>query len=483
MSMRGPIVAAAVVLIVLVLGSPFAIGMITENGLRQQMDIYAGNPAVAASVESYERGWFGSSVRLEFGFSDQYLSQLSAIDPSIAMIAPMLEELSLPIIVEISHGPILTEDVFGVGGATVRAHVDPESPIVGFAEDVLGLPYLFEFRGRSGFGTGFRFEGEIPAAANAYPDMSYEFSGLEFSGVTQDGDMDLQMMLDELSLQSPFFSAVLESFAMTMDYDYREDRLPLSDSELRIGRIVASNPLAGAAIVFSLDGLGLTARATENDAATHVTAEIVYSLDDLVIPNVVSLSDTALGLVIGPVETEAVQAFAEMAAELPLDASEAEQLQIMLPVLDRFLASNPTIALDPLRFSMPEGSVDGRASVTIDSSALPPGGIEAIAAMPDPTALMGAISCELDLTASKPLVEMFARLAMIRSMAGLPGPDGGPMPPDQLAALADQELAGLLLQLTVQNILVDTGGSYTTSIRFADGAATANGEPLPLLGF
>ena len=65
------------------------------------------------------------------------------------------------------------------------------------------MPYVFEFRGRAGFGTGFTFEGEIPGAESALDDLSYSFSGLNFSGRARGGDTELSAETENLSIQSP----------------------------------------------------------------------------------------------------------------------------------------------------------------------------------------------------------------------------------------------------------------------------------------
>ena len=468
---RGPIIVIGIV-VVLLLSAPLAIGMFIEGGLRDQIEIYDRNAAWSASVENYEQGWLDSRANVNIGLSPAYLEQMAAVDPSMS-IATMLGDLSIPIIVDFSHGPLLLDGGFGVGSATVRAYVDPESPMVALAEQVLGMPYLFELRGRGGFGTGFRFEGEIPPAENAFPDGSYTFSGLQFSGTSDDGNLVLDAVIDSLSLQSAFLSAILESMTVAYDYRYRPDRIGLGDFELAIASIVASNPLLGSEPLLSADGVRIGSTVTEHEGGAHVDMHVTIDLDGLSVIDAFSVSDTALGVSFEHFDSAAMFDLKNLTTTMPPGADEAQVLALMRPIFDRIVAGDPALSLEPMRFSMPAGDFDGKLDVALDSSVLPNG---SVADLENPQIAMEAISANLELTCSKTLAKDLMTLSLSQQMAAQMGPDAPPLPPEQVEAMVDQQFAALV----AQGMLTDNGDTYSTTIVFADGVATVNGTALPL---
>lgn len=468
-----PLVAVAIALLLLV--SPFAIGSFTENGLREQIDIYDQNPSISASVESYERGWFDGTARLRFGVADSILEQFPLGDPN-SPAAAMLQGLEIPVIVEVTHGPILMDDGFGVGTASIRAYIDPESPMVAIAENLLGLPYLFEFRGRAGFGTGFRFEGEIPAAESAFEDLSYSFSGLNYSGRIRNGDTEIEASTDNLSIQSPFFSAILQSLAMQYDYDYRPGKIALADGEFSIASVTATNPLLGAEPMFAASDLLVTVGSDENDAGTHIDASVVYGAGSLEVADLVAINDAAIGITANHLDGAALMQLQDFATNMPLDVSDEELLFLLMPILDQLISGDPVITLEPAQFGMSEGDFEGRAKIEIDSSVLPTGSFTELV---NPMFAMQAVNAELEMSISKALAAHLAGLAMGQQLAAMSGPGAAQMAPEQAAAMAEAQFTVLV----AQGLLVDEGDRYSTSIEFTGGTATANGQPIPLGAF
>jgi uncharacterized protein YdgA (DUF945 family) len=154
--------AAVVVIIVLLLAlcGPFATGMLTQSSMEQRIEQRGSNAMFTSEIVSYERGWYQSQARLEFGLSEIYLEQLGAARGDSEMLVWLTQRI--PVIVDIVHGPVTLAGGLNLGMARVTARPDPASPTVAQIEQLLGLPYLFEFRGRAGFGTGFEFDADVP---------------------------------------------------------------------------------------------------------------------------------------------------------------------------------------------------------------------------------------------------------------------------------------------------------------------------------
>jgi uncharacterized protein YdgA (DUF945 family) len=335
------------------------------------------------------------------------------------------------------------------------------------------MPYLFELRGRSGFGTGFRFEGEIPPSENAFPDGDYSFSGLLFEGTSNDGHLVLDAVIENLSLQSTLFSAILESMTVAYDYRYRPDRIGLGDFELAIASVVASNPLLGSEPLLSAAGVRLASTVTEHEGGAHIDMHAALGADGLSVIDTFSLSNAAFGIGLRHFDAVAVYELQSLAKSMSPGADEAQVIALMMPIFDRIVAGDPALSLEPIRFSMPDGEFDGRLDLMLDSSVLPTG---SVADLEDSQVAMQAIAANLELNCSKQLARDLMTLSLSQQMSAQMGPDAPPLPPEQVEAMVDGQLAALV----AQGMLTDDGDSYSTTITFADGVATINGTALPL---
>jgi uncharacterized protein YdgA (DUF945 family) len=471
---RAPIIVVGIILIVL-LGAPLVIGTMTENGFRQQTGIYTQNPALITNIDSYDRGWFSSRAEVGIRLSENSLAELDLLgdDP----FSLMLREYTLPIIVEIAHGPLLFNDGLAFGSAGIKAYVEPESELATLATQVLAMPYLFEFRGKGGFGSGFQFEGEIPPFENALGEASYSSSGLEFSGVMQAGDTELHAVLETASYQSPLESMLLEGFRIDGDYDFRRGQLPMSDAEFRLERFIASNPLLGARPLLSLEGLAIGGTMSENDDGSFVDMQVFYRLANMEAAGLFAVSDFDLTVDLNHLESRSAARLYEAYNQQMATSPDQPDLSALITPLEQLLADEPTVTIDPLRFSMSGGDFNGTANLALDMDALPGGRLTDLL---DPLVVLQALQMEVDLDASKTLVEYLGGLLLEQQLAFMTGPDGQPLTAEEIQSMADAQLNLMLTGLTAQGLLVDDGDRYSTSIEVANGTAVANGQPLPL---
>jgi uncharacterized protein YdgA (DUF945 family) len=470
---RGLLVIVAVIVVVLA-GAPFVLGMITESGFMARIEDENANPVLAAKIESYERGWFSSKVKLTYGLSETYLAQLQGLSPVLPVDA--IRSFGLPVIVEVGHGPILTLNGFAVGSAAVKAYLDPSAQMVSLAQAVLDVPYLIELHGTSGFGSGFAFEGDVPATKGQTGDFEYDFSGIDFSGLTKRDSTRFKAELGNLAVQSPLVSANLASLVIQGDNQKRADGIKLGTGGFSIARVTVTNPLMGATPVVALTDLTVTSDVDDDAAGANTELKIVYGLGSLTVPGQISMTDFALGLNLMHIDNSAVLALQNVMKSVQPGANEAQLMAAMAPVLGQIVKGSPTLSIDPMRFSMPEGKFEGHLSVAVNGDLLPS---DSAATLQNPMAIVSALTAECELKASKGLIGRIAGLVMQNDMPPTT-PAGEPIPPDQRAAMASAQVDQVLVALSAQGILVDNGDSYSTMLKFANGQATANGQPVPL---
>jgi len=464
------------ILLVLVLATPFVVGIIAEGTVRTRLDAMDDSQLIALRVESYDRGWLKSRTQLELGLGESYLSQIEAAAQQ-PQVTDLLRNFAIPVIVEFTHGPILVGENSGLGFLGVKAYADPESQVIELAETFLGVPYLFEFRGISKFGDGFHFSGEIPPFEGSLADYSYEFSGVDVAGVSTLDHVEYQVVLEDASLQGPLLSALLESLRITTDSELRPDSFALGTSEVALGRLAVINPSLGASPMLSAENLSAVGTISENADATHFDAEVVYRIGHLAVADAFEVSDAALGLRAGHLDSAAINEIVAATDWEQMTSDPAAIMTSVMPLIDRIVAGSPELAIDPLQFTLAEGDFKGRVQLGLVGSALPTGSISDFM---NPAVAVQAITADAEFTAAKPLVEMIARLVAAENTPPRIGPDGDPLPPEQLAAEIDGQTAQTLGMLTSFGLLRDSGDDYSCALVLRDGALTANGQPVPL---
>ena len=151
-------IAAAVLLVIVLLGMPAVVGSITEARVRERVEAIDASPSAAAELTSFERGWFRSTARI--ALKAENVAQLTD-----AASTPFGVLNDLPIVVEFAHGPIAVLDGVYFGWYTMAARPDVEVSSVAALTETLVVPYLFEFRGNGPYLGGLRFEADAPPFA------------------------------------------------------------------------------------------------------------------------------------------------------------------------------------------------------------------------------------------------------------------------------------------------------------------------------
>lgn len=473
MSKRGPIITVGAIAAV-VLVTPFAIGMVAENGMREQIALAEGRPPLTRTITRFDRGWFSSVAEIEVGIDPGFVASLTGGDP--AADAAELAAFRLPVIVEIAHGPVLLDDGFALGTASVKAYANPEAELAVIAEQWLGMPYLFAFHGRAGFGTGFKYAGEIPPGEFQMPDVGISMTGFQFTGLIRGTRRVLDGELGNLSLTSPFATALVEGFTLYSDTDRaRTDLLPLGAVTMELGNLRIEDPLQGPEPIVALEGASVVVSIEADASGDFLGFGVDYGADRL---DMAGFAGTALelGLRVDHVDAAAVYELLAAAGAVGATVADEALLELVEPLLDRIVTGAPELAIDPFSVTMAEGRLMGRASVAIDPAALPNGSYYDLW---DPAVIRTALNANIDLVADKPLAARLAGIA-IRQFGPDTGLDSESMLPEQQQAMAALQGQLILAALAAQGIFVDEDDAWSVEITLADGVPMANGRPLTL---
>lgn len=453
------------------LGGPFATGLVAERGLRARVEaMNANNPWLAAEVLEYDRGWFSSDAVIELAIeTDDGLPSADTDALPAALTAPV------PIAIEIGHGPIELGDGLFIGIARVVAHPDPEAAPVSELTSMLGVPHLFELRGRSGFGGRFDFDAEVPAFTFPSDLGEVRFSGLGIEGFADGAEVTAEGAFEALGLTGGFAAGAIESVAFDLVFETRGDRLPVGSGKATIERAVASSPFMGNEPLFELAGFSLEQSVAVNGDA--LDGRVDYRSDRLVAGSDTNLSDVELSVRIAGLDRQAVaDYYAVVDRALDTPALEPEQMMDELaPSLEALVRHGFTIEIEPAGFASELGTLDANMLVTVDGSSLPPA---APVDVRNIAVLLDVVGADADLTVTKALARDLAARVLRPQLAASGAATGDPFSPDELAAAADAQAGLMLATLAGQGMLDDDGTSYRMTLRFADGSLTVNGQAL-----
>jgi uncharacterized protein YdgA (DUF945 family) len=338
----------------------------------------------------------------------------------------------------------------------------------------LGIPYLFEFRGRTAFSGAVAFDADMPSIDLPVEDVArLQFSGAFLDGTLQGNRLVADASIDSLAFSSPTGTFAVENVRAATDSEVRSEYLMPGTARLSVERISIIDAMAGNASAFEARNLSAGTDVTVDAAGALLDVEAVYAADSVAAADM-ELADASLTLSLRNIDVAALEAYfdtlQDLAASGPTLAPE-QALARLTPAIERGLAAGPSLTIEPLEFRLDDEPLEARFELRTNTAALPPAGA---LDLQDPGLWMALLDSRAELDVSKVLAQRLATLAMRMQMAGDPS-----IPPQQAEYMAEAQAGLILVTLVAQGVLTDTGDAYRAELRFADGALALNGRPLP----
>ncbi len=456
---------AAVALLLLAL--PPVLGILTESQVRARVAALEASGALKASVRSYERGWFRSRARISLALAPQTIARLDELGAALGL-PPLSADLDrrAPIALEIAHGPLAFLHGAYFGWSKVVARLDSGARNVAALERGLGVPYLFEFRGRTSFAGGVSFDASLPRVDLEADGVHVAFSGGGIDGAFVGQRLVSDSRLGDFALTSPPGAVTIRDVRAATDHELGTSTVLPGDARLSIEQLSIVDAERGDSPVLDAANVRIASKVVLEPGAALLDLHATYDSESVLLYGT-RVADASVGVALDKIDVAAVETYLRLAETNPTGASSAGDVG---KTLAHALASGPSITIDPLRFR-----IDGEPFTARVEIAANPGAFAATGAV-DPDnwlALLPALRSTATVDVSKKLAREIAVLAAEMRYA-----DDG-MPPEQRRVLADAQAGLMLVTLIGQGILVDAGDTYHAELRLADGALTLNGGPLP----
>lgn len=464
--MRRVAVFAVAAVALALLGLPPVLGMLTESQVTARVAALDESGVLKASLRSYERGWFRSHARIAVGLAPRLIAKLDALGAAGGMpsFAGSLDR-NAPVEIEIAHGPLAVLDGVHFGWSKIVARFDPRSSAVVALDQSLGVPYLFEFRGRTNFGGDVVFDAVMPAVDLTIAGARVEFSGAALAGTFAGRHLVSNGQFERFELTSQPGAFALRNVRAATDTELRAGIAP-GDTSLSIERISIVDAERGAEPVFGAENLRVASKVGLDPSETLLNMHATYDVDSAFIDGT-HLKDASVGVAVDKLDVAALEAYLEAAQAETVGVAPGADLK---PALGRALAAGPSLVLDPVRFSVNEEPFTARLEVAANPTALPAAGTFD---PEDPATLLPALRSAAKVEVSKKLARDIVVLASQMRLGD------NSLAPEQRRQLAEAQAGLILVTLVSQGILVDAGDTYRVEMRLADGALTLNGTPLP----
>ena len=458
-------VAALVLVAVLaaaLLVTPVVVGSMTEARVRERVAAIDASSAASAEITSFERGWFRSSARIALRFAPDSLAQRPVID---VQGNPLLGPI--PVAVEFAHGPITVLDGVHFGWSRMVARLDKEAPGVTELEQSLGVPYLFEFRGKTPYVGGMAFDADAPPFTLPIDEALLRFSGATADGTFLGNRLDARGHIEGVEMTSPTGTFAVGNVRFSAANELLSQYVMPGESTFSIESVTIREAPAGRP-VFEAANLRVVSNTKLNDSGELLDVQVDYDLESVRVEDS-ALTGAKLAMAIRNLDVAALEAYSAAASNLAGTTTNPEEIVAELaPQLDRALRAGPSLAIDPLRFRFDDEPFEGRITVTTNPANLPPAGA---LNLDNPLLVLGLIDTDAEVRLSKPLALQFATLAAQQQL-------GADVPPDQREYMAEAQSGLILTMLIGQGMLVEDGNDYRSAFKLTNGALTVNGNPV-----
>lgn len=354
------IVGLVVILAVLILGSYYGTGMITERKVRETVKVINQNNGIYAEIKSYSRGWFHSTASIDWNLQipERVIDGANAKPQTIPA---QKYEISMPL--AINHGPFIFSDSgmkFGVGFAKTDLDLPPKY--------VKQFDSLFTADSTKpqvdlGLFVNYLLKSRITLAVPEFKLVAKKGSGqLTWEGMDTSVSMnsDLSNIDGDFTVNGMSFSQDGKKVtidAITSSYDLKKSVYGLftGSASLSFPSMVVTNQ---GAKIFELDDLSM--KSNSDISGKTISSSVSLTLDALMLKDQ-KYGPGSFELAIRNLDAQAMGRINELSSKLQNGKDDQKQQAMMqlLQELPALASQGPEIEISQMTFKLPDGKVEG----------------------------------------------------------------------------------------------------------------------------
>jgi uncharacterized protein YdgA (DUF945 family) len=454
-------------ILIAVLGLPYWFGMKAEHEYNNLIETVYKFENLEIVNKSYKRGWLKSSAEITFSINEGDDNPIEIIEKDIIYHGPVPIGL-------LSKGKLNLKPVMAVIETKVDITSDTEKE---YSKIIASLPPI-DFKttlSLSGHGTTII---SVPSIDRKLEDgKTLKWSGLSGAvNFTPDlKEVSYDINSSKIEIEDDTFRLSINNINLSSNLSYPASNYtnPLGDVEVRIEEFSSEGKDNGELNKVTLSNLQFTGSTNQNGNLLNHTHSLGF--ETLVVGRN-SYGPGIYELELRNINKDAIE---EIQKELNEDqntqesATTKEELWArIMKVLPRLLEGSPEIELTKLSIKTGEGEILGHALISLK-------GDPELAA--NPLLLLAAVSAELKLSVSKPLLENLLKDYKIEEITDeIKSQNEAPPSDKKLQNLGKTRAQSEIKQMLDQNILVLKNGNYKIEASYRLGEIILNGKPLDL---
>ncbi|MFA6302396.1 MAG: YdgA family protein [Legionella sp.] len=468
-----------IILVVLVLGGYFGMGVLTEKTIKKNIEVINQSNGIFAELEQYQRGFFNSTAKIQWRLHVPEHVVKDANGQS--QIAPAQDyQMDMPVVIH--HGPIIFADnrvMFGMG----------------YAESVVPFPDQYKAQFDSLYTNDSKKPNmDLSIFVNYLNNSTLNINIPSFTLTTKEGNGQVVWKgIDSRTSITSNIDKVKGGFVID-GLDYTKD-----DSKLSLGKVSSDYDLhetpAGLYLgnaTFSLPSFVITIKnqkmfevadfslSSDSDIENKLfSTHFNTSLKTLLI-NGQTYGPGDLELTLRNLDAEVLAKINEQATAMQngSDADRQRAMLAMLPELPKLLSKGAEFEISQLRFKMPQGLINGTMLVSL------PKGDTA-----NPFELFQKIHGTAELTLPKEVVKQLMQQSALQQLTkqpdlqqaivkqlqtSQPQLNQADLTPEQLASMQTEKQLAALEQ---SGLVVVKGTDYVVEMNLDQGKFTVNSKP------
>ncbi|MCK7459555.1 YdgA family protein [Idiomarina aminovorans] len=465
MNKKGLLGGVGIVIVAAALIAPKFVAPQVEDTLKQHVEVINALPAYKASVVSFDSGWFSSSATISLG------ADFGSLHPD----ASVPDDVSVEVVVNVQHGPVLMRFAPGLGMASFEAFANDDG-LREYLDWEENTPF-YHLTGSAGFSGGISYNDSIVPFSFKSDEEQTELTTLSYEGegeisldeFSYEGELEgAEVLLSDQSIS--IGKLKLETEAKGDILEIMKGELYEGDMSIKLNEIIAYQP--DDVELFKLKDFGLEFVNYFSDDKKRMNIDMNYSVDSLEAEDF-DLEDLKLKMAFHNIDSEFLFAYNQMVKQVydqNPDEIEVATQKLVKENLPQLLQAEPEFVISEFSGEMEPGNFKGNLSAKLVGISQLPDNIENI------DFWLSSLIVDSSIAIDKPLLKWIAEQQMLSTLRiQKPGADEA-----ELQEMAEQQAPTMINMYLEQGLLQEEDDVYRSEFLMEDGWGVLNGYRMPL---